>query len=454
MSASIYQLVERKGHPIIGFLPEFRADRLKFLTETARIAPLVKFRLGPRRVYLVSHPDPIRDMLVTQHRHMARDPLVRKILAKTLGNGLLTSDGDHWKRQRRMIAPALHLQRIGAYADIMVAHALAMSERWSDAQVADIEKEMGRLTLSIVSAALFKIDSTRHLDTVAEIVAQLQELATRQFDRLVQVPDWLPTRENRRQRELSDQIDRIILGEIRTRRANGADGSDLLTMMVHMEDAETGEQMTDEEIRGEVMTLYLAGYETTALTVTYCWYSLARQPEMAARFHAELDRVLGGRPPGLADLERLPYTRMIFKEALRLYPPVYFTVRAVAQQTEIGGHPIPTGSVLMTSPFAMHRHPDLWEEPERFEPERFANDAERGWHKFKYFPFGGGPRICIGNQFALVEGPLIMATLGQRYRFELLHPGQGLELEPQITLGPKGGMPLRLRQRTALSMAA
>jgi cytochrome P450 len=448
MNTSNYKLVELRGHPIIGSLKEFREDRLRFLTETAQIAPLVKFRLGPRRVYLVSHPNPIRDMLVTQHRHMTRDPLARRILKKTLGEGLLTSDGDHWKRQRRMIAPALHLRRVATYADIMVAHAMALAERWNDAQIADIEKEMGRLTLSIVTAALFNIDSTRYLDTIAEIVAELQTIATRQFNRLVQIPDWLPTPENRRQRALSHKIGRIILEEIRTRRAHGADGSDLLTMLVHMEDAETGEHMTDEEIRDEVMTLYLAGYETTALTITYCWYYLARQPEMEALFHDELDRVLAGRPPILEDLERLPYTRAIFKEALRLHPPAYFMVRAVAEQTEIGGHPIPAGTVLMTSPFAMHRHPGLWDEPERFQPERFANEADHGWHKFKYFPFGGGPRICIGNQFALVEGPLILATLGQLYRFELQHPGQRLELEPQITVGPKGGLPLRFRQRT------
>ena len=225
-------------------------------------------------------------------------------------------------------------------------------------------------------------------------------------------------------------------------------------MLVYMTDAETGARLSDEEIRAEVLTLYLAGDDTTALTLTYVWYHMARQPGIAARFHAEIDPVLGARPPGFDDLERLPYTRMVFKEALRLYPAAYLLMRAAAEPLEIGGHRIPANSVLMTSPYAMHRHPELWEDPERFDPERFAENADLGCHKFKYFPFGGGPHICIGNQFALVEGPLILATIGQRFRFELLHPGQQLELEPQITLGPKGGMPLRLHRRTSAHEAA
>ncbi len=307
---------------------------------------------------------------------------------------------------------------------------------------------MDRLTLSIVTAALFKLDSSAHAETVGETLPALQEIATRQFDRLIQVPEWIPTRENRRQRDLSAKLRGIVMAELLKRRAADAEGNDLLTMMVQASDAETGEGMTDAEICDEVVTLYLAGHETTALTLTYCWYQMARQPAIEARFHDEIDRVLAGRAPRFEDLERLPYTRMVFKEALRLYPPAYFMVRAVAEPFEMGGHRIPAGSVLMTSQFGMHRHPDLWDDPERFDPERFADDAERGWHKFKYFPFGGGPRICIGNQFALVEGPLILASIGQRYRFELLQPDQQVELEPQITLGPKGGLPLRLRQRS------
>lgn len=454
MGKTTYALRERKGHWLTGSLDSFREDRLRFLAETARMAPIVRFRLGPRRCYLVSHPELIRDVLVTQHRHMARDPLVRRILEKTLGRGLLTSDGEHWRRQRRMIAPALHLRRVQGYAESMVAHALAAAERWRDGQTADMEKEMDQLTLSIVTAALFRVDSRAQAATVAETVPALQAIAKRQFDRMVQIPDWLPTPERRRQRRLSDRLSRIVLAAIRQRRASDADGDDLLTMMVQMSDAETGERMTDEEIRAEVITLYLAGYDTTALTLTYAWYEIARQPAIEAHLHQELDRVLGGRPPGIDDLEQLPFTRMVFKEALRLYPAVYFTVRAVAEPIELGGHPIPRGSVLMVSPFAMHRHAALWEDPERFDPERFADDAEHAWHKFKYFPFGGGPRICIGNQFALVEGPLILATLGQRYRFELMHPEQPLALEPQITLGPKGGLPMRFRRRASAGAAA
>lgn len=443
-----YRLVERKGRWLTGSLREFREDRLRFLTETTRLAPIVQFRLGPRRVYLISHPDLIRDLLVTTHGHLARDPLARQILAKTLGMGLLTSDGEYWKRQRRMIAPALHLHQVRGYADIMTEQAGIASAHWRDGQMIDVEKEMARLTLSIVTAALFKIDSAAHAEMVGETLPALQEIATRQFVRLFQIPEWLPTPENRRLRTISGQLRGIVLTELRERRAADARGEDLLTLMAQATDADTGEGMTDAEICDEVVTLYLAGHETTALTLTYCWYQMARRPAVEARFHDEIDRVLAGRAPSFEDLERLPYTRMVFKEALRLYPPAYFMVRAAAEPFELGGHRIPAGSVLMTSQFAMHRHPDLWDDPDTFEPERFANDAERRWHKFKYFPFGGGPRICIGNQFALVEGPLILATLGQGYRFELIDPERPVELEPQITLGPKGGMPLRLRRRS------
>jgi cytochrome P450 len=454
MSFATDTLVERKGHWLTGCLRDFREDRLGFLAESARIAPIVTFRLGHRRVYLLSHPDFIRDMLVAKHRHLTRDPLVRKILEKTLGVGLLTSEGEAWKRHRRMISPALHLRQVRGYADIMARHAFALTERWHDGQEADVEQEMDGLTLSIVTEALFRVDSTARTATVAATVPALQAIATRQFDRLLQIPDWLPTPEHRRQRALSDTLGRIVSEAIDQRRASGADGDDLLTMLVNMTDAETGARLSDEEIRAEVLTLYLAGYDTTALTLTYVWYHMARQPEIAARFQAEIDAVLGARPPGFDDLENLPYTRMVFKEALRLYPAAYLLMRAAAEPLEIGGHRIPENSVLMTSPYAMHRHPELWENPERFDPERFAENAERRWHTFKYFPFGGGPHICIGNQFALVEGPLILASIGQRYRFELPHPDQPLELEPRITLGPKGGMPLRLHRRTPAREAA
>ncbi|MCF7990133.1 MAG: cytochrome P450 [Thiohalocapsa sp.] len=453
MGKPTHALSERKGHWLLGSLDAFRNDRLRFLAETAEIAPIVRFRLGPRRCYLVSDPDLVRDVLVTRHRHMARDPLVRRILEKTLGRGLLTSDGEYWKRQRRMIAPALHLQRVRDYADIMVQHAGAAADRWRDGQEVDVEKEMDGLTLSIVTAALSRADAGGHAATIADTLPPLQEIARRQFDRPLQIPDWLPTPERRRQRQLSDRLSRIVLGEIRERRASDADGDDLLSMMVRMTDAETGERMTDEEIRAEVITLYLAGYETTALSLTYTWYELARRPEIEARLHRELDEVLGDRLPGLDDLQRLPYARMVFKESLRLYPPVYFTVRAVAEPIELGGHAIPKGSVLLVSPFAMHRSPALWDDPQRFDPERFANDAEQAWHKFKYFPFGGGPRICIGNQFALAEGPLILATLARRYRLEPVHPNQALVLDPRITLGVKGGMPMRLRRREPAAAA-
>ena len=441
------EFVERRDHWLLGSLPAFRDDRLNFFEDNARLAPIVRFRLGPKPVYFLSDPELIQDMLVTQHQHLARDPTARRIFAPTMGNGLLSSDGAYWKRQRRMIAPAMHLRRVQQFADLMVGHATDATGRWHDGQQADVEREMDRLTLAIVTDALFRLDGAGHADVVAETITALQQIGNRQLAQLVLPPTWMPTPDNLKQRRLSGRLRRLIMAAVQDRRAAPAGGDDLLTMMVESTDAETGEQMTDEQICDEVITLHLAGYDTTALSLTYCWYQMALQPEIEARFHDELERVLEGRPPELADMEQLDYTQRVFKEALRLYPPAYFAVRLVAQDIEIGGHPIPAGSILMTSSYAMHRKPELWDEPGRFDPERFVNNAEQGWPRFKYFPFGGGPRICIGNQFALLEGPLILATIGQRYRFELLHPRQRLELDPQITLGPKGGMPLRFRRR-------
>jgi cytochrome P450 len=445
------QLVHRRGHWLLGSLPAFRGDRLRFFEDNARLAPIVHFRLGPKRVYFLSEPELVQDMLVTQHQHLARDPTARRILAPTMGNGLLTSDGDYWKRQRRMIAPAMHLRRVQRFADLMVRHAADATGRWRDRQQADVEREMDRLTLAIVTDALFRLDSARHADVVAETITTLQQIGNRQLAQLVLLPAWVPTADNLKQRRLSRRLRRIVLSAIKARRAAPSESDDLLTALVQGRDPETGEQMTDEQICDEVITLHLAGYDTTALSLTYCWYQMALHPEIEARFHAELDQVLAGRPPRLDDMEQLDYTQRVFKEVLRLYPPAYFAVRLVARDIEIGGHPIPAGSILMTSSYAMHRKPELWDEPDRFDPERFADNAEQAWPRFKYFPFGGGPRICIGNQFALLEGPLILATIGQRYRFELLQPRQRLELEPQITLGPKGGMPLRFRRREPLA---
>jgi len=448
MSARPYPLAESKGHWLLGQLPAFRRDRLRFLTETTCRAPIVRLRLGHKRVYCLSDPDLIQDMQVTQHAHMARERTLREVFARTMGNSLLTADGPYWKRQRRMLAPAFQRQRVPDYAPIMVQQAAAAAERWQDGQEADIERQMNALTLGIVTAALFHVDSGNQADLVADAIAELQAIGIRQLARAVPLPSWLPTSENRRQRELSRRVRDVVIAEIRRRRAASGDGgNDLLDKLIQARDPDTGEQMHDEEICDEVITLYLAGYDTTSLALSFCWYELALHPDIEARFHDELDRVLAGRLPTADDVDRLPYTQMLFKETLRLHPPVYFQLREVAEAVEIGGHQLPAGSILITSPYAMHRRPDLWDEPQRFDPERFAGGAERGWHRFRYFPFGGGPRICIGQHFAVLEGTLLLATIGRLDRFELLDPEQRVEMEPQITLGPKGGLPLRIRRR-------
>lgn len=447
MSARSYRLEHNRGHWLHGQLAAFRNDRLRFLTDNARLAPIVRLNLGPRRIYCLSAPDLVQDVLVTQHVHMVRDRLVREVLGRTMGNSLLTSDGAYWKRQRRMLAPAFHRQQVLQYAESMVRQADAVTDRLRDGQTRDIERLMDGLTLSIATEALFRVDSTDHVDLIAGAITELQEIANRQVSRFVELPIWIPTAEHRRQRALSRRLRDLILTEIRRRRAAPVDAEDLLTTLVRAKDPETGVQMSDDQICDETITLYLAGYDTTALTLSFCWYELARHPGIEARLHAELDEVLAGRLPTAHDIDRLQYTQMLIKETLRLYPPVYFLVREVADPIELGGHRIPKGSILIASPYAMHRDPAHWDRPDQFDPNRFADDAERTWHKYRYFPFGGGPRVCIGKHFALVEATLILATIARRYRFELAHSDQQVELEPQITLGPKDGIPLTMRRR-------
>jgi cytochrome P450 len=435
-----------RGHFLSGNLPEFRRDRLEFLTSCARdYGDVVRLRFGSRRLYLVSHPDLIEEVLVTQSRNFIKHFALR-LNPLVLGKGLLTSEGDFWLRQRRLIQPAFGKQRIAAYAPVMVSAAQEVIGSWQPGETRDIMAEMMRLTLQIAAKTLFDADTTREASNVGDALKVLQESFLARFNYLLPVPLWVPTRRNLRLRRAVRRLDNILYGFIRQRRASEVDKGDLLSLLLHARDEDDGGQMTDQQVRDEAMTLFLAGHETTALAMTWTWSLLANSSEADARLIAELRQVLSGRPPTVEDLPRLKYTEMVIQESMRLRPPAYLIGREALQACEIGGYRVPRGTTVLMSPWVLHHDKRYFDDPDRFRPERWAAGLAQRIPKFAYFPFGGGPRICIGNTFAMMETVLVLATIAPHWRFTLA-PGAQVEPIPTFTLRPRHGVPAVLTPR-------
>lgn len=418
------------------------ADRLQFILDLSRsYGYMAHFRLGPfRHAYFLNHPEYIREVLTGQPEKFHKGPGLKRSTRNSIGQGLLTSEGDLHRRQRKLMQPAFHATRIAAYGQVMVNYTGRLVESWRDGQELDLHHEMMTLTRDIVAKTLFDADVTRDGDAIAEAITVGLETVNRRIIMPLHLPDWLPTPSNRQRKAAQALIDSLIMDMIEQRRASGEDRGDLLSMLVLAMD-ETG-GMSARQAHDEALTLFIAGHETTANALAWTWYLLACHPEVEAKLHAELDSALGGRAPTVADLERLPYTEMIIKESMRLYPPAWVQSREAIADVQIGGHHIPKGSILLMSQYAMHRNPRYFDAPERFIPERWADDFEKRLPKGAYFPFGGGPRVCIGQAFALMEARLALATIAQRYRFALL-PDQEIVPEPMITLRPKYGIRAR-----------
>jgi cytochrome P450 len=364
---------------------------------------------------------------------------------RLLGNGLLTSEGDFWRRQRRLAQPAFHRQRIGAYGEVMVDYTTRLISSWRNGEIRDIHREMMRLTLEIVVKTLFNADVSGDADKVANVLERIVQPFASQATLKWILDNRLPTPTHRRFNRAAQEIDEIVYRIIRERRSSGSDEGDLLSMLLAAHD-EDGSQMTDRQLRDEVMTIFLAGHETTALTLSWVWYLLAKNPATEQKFHAELDEVLAGRLPVVADLSRLKYTEMIAKESMRLYPPAYGLGRQAIDDCEIGGFSVPRKSQVFMFPWAMHRDPRYFEGPLEFRPERWTEEFSSSIPKYAYFPFGGGPRACIGNYFAIMEVVLLLATIGQRFRFSLL-PDHPVDLLPAMSLRPKDGIPVVVHKR-------
>jgi cytochrome P450 len=428
---------------LLGVLPRFRKDPPAYLLGVARAhGDLAYLRLANQHAYLVSHPDWIRDILVTNQVNFTKSRMLER--AKVLlGEGLLTSEGEFHHRQRRLVQPAFHRDRLAHYAADMASCAARTAGQWKSGATLDVHQEMLRLTLAIVGRTLFSADVSSDADEIGAAMNQIFGL----FDTLLlPFSDWLqklPLPPVLRFKRARDRLDRIVYGLIAERRASGKDAGDLLSMLLLAVDEEGAEEsdgrMTDHQVRDEALTLLIAGHETTANALTWTWYLLSQNPEAEARMRAELDRVLGGRPPVFDDLPQLPYTTGVFAEALRLYSPAWAVGRRAKQDYPIGDYVIPARSILLMSQWVVHRDPRWWPEPEKFDPLRWRPQEVERRPKFAYFPFGGGTRVCIGERFAWAEGVLVLATIAQQWRLRLV-PGHSVATHAVITLRPRHGM--------------
>jgi cytochrome P450 len=435
-----------KGHWFTGNLPEFRKDRLAYLSQIAReYGDAVTIRLGPRKMMVVNHPDLVEDVLVTKNRLFIKHFALRST-GRTLGNGLLTSEGDFWRKQRRLAQPAFHRERIAAHAAVMVEYTERMLEDWADGQVRDAQEDMMRLTLNIVAKTLFDADVSNDVADASEAMETMMRTFTARVNKIIKFPEFVPTPFNLRANRAAARLDRIIFSMIAARRASGEDRGDLLSMLLQAQDEDDGGRMTDKQLRDEAMTLFMAGHETTANTLAWVWYLLSLHPEAEAKLHAELDQVLADRPPTFDDLPRLPYTDMVVTEALRLFPTVWLLGREAIEHCEVGGYEVPVGHTIFMSQWVIHRDPRFFDEPLSYRPERWADGLARRIHRYAYFPFGGGPRICIGNSFAMMESVLLLATIARKYRLALT-PDAVVKPLPTMTLRPDHGVKVCLSRR-------
>jgi len=421
--------------PLLGHALAYRKDPTGFLLWVASHGRLAGMRLGPLEAFLLRDPEDIERVLVTEHKLYIKDRMTRG-LARLLGDGLLTSEGDVWLRHRRLLAPPFHRDRVATYGADMVEAADRFIHGIAPGEVRDVHRDMMRLTLGIVTKALFESDvGTRAID----VSRAIEELVHVYAEGLITIFPWLerlPLPVVRRAGEAIQTLDDILLGVVRERRARGGGGSDLLSMLLAAED-DAGRGLDDREMRDELMTLFLAGHETTALALSFTFVLLAKNPDVEETLRAELRDVLEGRLPTAADVARLPFTRAVALESLRVYPPAWAIGREALEDTTLAGYDIPKGTQLWMAQWVNHHDPRYFPDPERFHPARWLGGLERSLPRFAYYPFGGGPRICIGNQFAMMEIVLVLATLLRKARIRLADD-RPLLLDPVITLRPRG----------------
>ncbi|MCE9531394.1 MAG: cytochrome P450 [Planctomycetes bacterium] len=434
-----------KGTLIGGSIREFSEHRLDFFVDVARkYGGLASFRFGPRRMFLASDPDLIEQVLVTDARHYIKH-FGARMYKPVLGNGLVTSEGDFWLRQRRLSQPDFVKNRVLSYAPLMVELTDRMLSSWTSGEIVDIHFQFSSLTSAIALKTLFDLDDAGDRERFSETLRLAFDLMSARFRTIFRLPTWFPSKANRQLNRAVTELFKVVDGFIAQGRARPEPGNDLLSRLVSAQD-DDGSRMTDRQLRDEMMTLYLAGHETTALTLSWSWYLLSQHPKVEEKLIAEWKQVLNGRTPTPDDLPHLPYTDAVITEAMRVYPPVYLIGREATCDLELGGYRVKKGYTIFMSQWVNHRDPRHFPDQERFQPERWLDGLAKRIPKYAYYPFGGGPRVCIGNTFALMEAAIILAAVGQKYRFTR-QPDAIIDISPQITLLPAYGIPAKLERR-------
>ncbi|HEX2182782.1 MAG TPA: cytochrome P450, partial [Rubrobacteraceae bacterium] len=433
----------------LGNMPHYARDPLGYLTRCSReYGDVVTLRFPGTLAYLITHPDHVEQVLVKNNRNFIKDRYTRMELS-VLGNGLLINEGDSWRRQRRLAQPAFHRKRVEAYGETMVAFTERLLEGWRDGEVRNLHREMMRLTLEIVAKTLLDADIAREAEGVGEALGEIMDYFSDQgsgsFLRLL--PESVPTPANLRYRHAVRRLDGIIYSIIDERRRSGEDTGDLLSMLLHAED-EDGNRMDPGQLRDEVMTVVLAGHETTAIALSWTFHLLGENPGAEAKLSVELQEVLDGRAPNVGDLPRLRYADAVIKESMRLYPPAWAVGREALGECDIGGYLVPRGTQMFISQYVTHRDPRFFDYPEAFDPSRWQDGRTEDLPPYAYFPFGGGPRLCIGSNFARMEAVLLLATIAREWRLAPV-PGETPVPQPSITLRPRGGISMRLERRSA-----
>jgi cytochrome P450 len=432
-----------RGLPVLGSLLEVWGDPVQYLLQSrSRYGDLFQFKVGPRPFIFASHPDAIQHLLQDHHRNYVHWPRDNGNYRALLGHGLLANEGEIWRRHRSLVQPAFHRRRLELLVGTVVNAVAEVSARWDrharSGQPVDVGAEMGWLTLAIVTRALYGLDASDQ----AELIGGSLSKAIRHIAHGVMLPFELPEFANRRFLETVRALDAVVYDIIQSRQGDSQERNDMLAMLMDARD-ESGAGLSLPELRDEVMNFLIAGHETSALGLTWTWYLLAQHPEVEHRLHAETAQILGGRAPNFADLANLPYLDMVIHEALRLYPPAGTMVRYALNDDEIGGCPIPAGSVIIFSQYITQRLSAFWPDPEVFDPERFSSERPAQRPRYAYFPFGGGPRQCIGIHFAQMELPVVLAILTQRYRLELL-PGHAVDPRPAMDMYPRRPIMMRV----------
>jgi cytochrome P450 len=437
-----------KGYPLFGNVFEPRGDSIGYLTRCAReFGDIVFFRFLGVSACFVNRPDYIESVLVTQSNNFVKSKDYRA-MRRVLGNGLLLSEGEFWRRQRKLIQPAFHQARIAAYADIMTRYTERMLSSWNDGQTLDIHEAMMHLTLGIVAKTLFDADVSREAEDVDAALTILMGKFLRQAGLALLLPVWVPLPTSHLLKRAVGRLDTVIYRIIEQRRASGQMSGDLLSVFLQVQD-EQGVGMTDRQLHDEIMTLFLAGHETTANVLSWTWLLLGQNPEVEEKLTEELARVLGGRVPSPADLPQLVYTDMVLRESMRLYPPVWVIGRRALAPFRLGEYELPADTNVLISQLILHKDARYFPEPIKFDPDRWTPNNPRvvSLPRFAYFPFGGGPRVCIGAGFAMMEAVLLLATIAQRFRIQI-SPGQTVRMQPTVTLRPRNGIPATLKRRS------